>query len=284
MLLGLSEPTDGRARVLGLDPMRDPLTVKRWVGYLPDSVGFYGGLTGRENLRYTARLNGLGSDEAEERIDEVLDLVDLADRADDPASAYSRGMTQRLGIADALIGSPRILILDEPTAAIDPIGVVEILDLIRTLARDHGMAILLSSHLLDQVQSVCDRIGIFRQGRLIGQGTVAELARRFGFTTGLLRVSVEVAGPPDRERVEGLLRGVEGVESVQPTGDDHGTYHVALAAGVDPRTLGAGLVARLVEAGFAIRGFETVQASLGEIYRRAEAREADRRPAVAGAA
>ena len=142
----------------------------------PTPSGFYGGLTGRQNLRYTARLNGLRGREAEAAIGEVLDQVGLTDRADDRVETYSRGMRQRLGIADALVKSPDILILDEPTTAIDPLGVVEILDLLRRLVHERGLAILLSSHLLTQVQSVCDRIGIFAAGRLVGEGTVDELA------------------------------------------------------------------------------------------------------------
>ena len=138
MLLGLTEPTSGAARVMGLDPAREPRRVKRRVGYLPDAVGFYGGLTGRQNLRYTARLNGLRGAEAETSIQDVLEQVGLVDRADDPVEQYSRGMRQRLGIADALVKSPDLLILDEPTTAIDPIGVVEILDLLRRLVDERG--------------------------------------------------------------------------------------------------------------------------------------------------
>ncbi|HLA15256.1 MAG TPA: ABC transporter ATP-binding protein [Candidatus Limnocylindrales bacterium] len=284
MLLGLSEPTDGRARVLGLDPMRDPLAIKRRVGYLPDSVGFYGGMSGRENLRYTTRLNGLRGAEVDERIGDALELVGLTDRADDPTSQYSRGMKQRLGIADALVKEPRILILDEPTAAIDPTGVVEILELIRVLAHERGMAILLSSHLLDQVQSICDRVGIFKQGRLIGQGTVSDLARRFGFTGHVLRISVDVAGDADRASVEGLLAAIDGVDRVEPVGTEPGSYHIVLAQGADARAVGARLVSSVVEAGRRLGGFSAVEASLGEIYQRAEARTADHRPPAKGAA
>ena len=144
MLLGLSEPTDGEASVMGLDPAWEPREVKRRVGYLPDAVGFYENMTGRQNLRYTARLNGLRKDEAETAIDEVLAQVGLADRADDRVGTYSRGMRQRLGIADALVKSPDLLILDEPTTSIDPIGVVEILELLRRLVErarpvDHAL-------------------------------------------------------------------------------------------------------------------------------------------------
>jgi ABC-2 type transport system ATP-binding protein len=283
MLLGLSEPTDGRARVLGFDPTRDPLAIKLQVGYLPDAVGFYGGMTGRENLRYTTRLNGLKGPEAARRIDEALEVVGLTERADDATNQYSRGMKQRLGIADALVKEPRILILDEPTAAIDPIGVVEILELISALAHEKGIAILLSSHLLDQVQTICDRVGIFRQGRLIGQGTVAELARRFGFTGRVLRISVD--GETDQARIRSLLGAVDGVAEVEATaGADHGTYDIRLADGADARAVGSRLVSSVVEAGLRIGGFSAVEASLGQIYQRAEAMAANRRPIERGAA
>ncbi|HEY6058220.1 MAG TPA: ABC transporter ATP-binding protein, partial [Candidatus Limnocylindrales bacterium] len=170
MLLGLSEPSAGQARVVGLDPARHPLEVKRRVGYLPDNAGFYGSLTGRETIRYTARLNGLDGAGIEGRIDDVLEHVGLGEAADRRVDTYSRGMRQRLGIADALVKDPLILILDEPTIAIDPLGVAEILDLIRRLVHERGIAVLLSSHLLDQVQSVCDRVGIFFAGRLVAVG------------------------------------------------------------------------------------------------------------------
>ena len=123
---------------------------------MPDAVGFYTDLTGQENLRYTSRLNRIPEQLAESTIEEVLEQVGLTSRADDQVETYSRGMLQRLGIADALVKDPDVLILDEPTTAIDPLGVVEILDLLRRLVRERGMAILLSSHLLNQVQSVCD--------------------------------------------------------------------------------------------------------------------------------
>jgi ABC-2 type transport system ATP-binding protein len=178
MLLGLTEPTEGSARVLGLDPTRQALAIKRRVGYLPDAVGFYGRLTGRENLRYTAELNGLPADEVEPVIDALLAQVGLADAADRPAGGYSRGMLQRLGIADALVKDPSILILDEPTTAIDPAGVVEMLGLIRRLVDERGMGVLVSSHLLAQVERLCTRVGIFWRGRLLAEGTTGELRQR----------------------------------------------------------------------------------------------------------
>ena len=143
MLLGLTEPTRGVVRVVGLDPTREPLAVKRQVGYLPDNVGFYPTLTGRENLRYTAKLNGIARSEAEARIDELLHEVRLEDAADKRADTYSRGMRQRLGIADALVKQPSVLILDEPTIAIDPSGVEELLALLRRLVDERNLTVLL---------------------------------------------------------------------------------------------------------------------------------------------
>jgi ABC-2 type transport system ATP-binding protein len=210
MLLGLTEPSGGSARVVGLDPTRHPLEVKRRVGYLPDSVGFYGNMTGRENLRYTARLNGLAGNEAEEAISLAVEHVGLTDRADTRTDTYSRGMLQRLGIADALLKDPDVLILDEPTASIDPIGVEDVLRLLRQLVHERGITILLSSHLLNQVQSVCDRVGIFAFGQLIGVGTVPELAERFGFSVNHIEVVVDAGLGPDTD-VAALLNGIDGV-------------------------------------------------------------------------
>ena len=176
MLLGLTEPTSGEARVDGLDPRRDPLAVKRRVGYLPDDVGFYDDVTARDNLRYTARLNRIPESEIDDRIEYLLDQVGLTAVIDRRVRTFSRGMRQRLGLADALIKSPSILILDEPTVNIDPEGVRELLKYVSDLRDVEGMTVLLSSHLLHQVEQVCDRIGIFVAGQLVGLGTVAELA------------------------------------------------------------------------------------------------------------
>jgi ABC-2 type transport system ATP-binding protein len=182
MLLGLAEPTSGEARVLGLDPARQPLEVKRHVGYLPDSVGFYGRMSGRENLHYTARLNGIPQADAEATITELLGQVGLEEAGERLVDTYSRGMLQRLGIADALVKEPAVLILDEPTTAIDPTGVAELLTLIRRLVAERGIGVLLSSHLLEQVERLCDRIGIFSRGKLVAEGTMAELSARAGGT------------------------------------------------------------------------------------------------------
>ena len=144
MLLGLTEISAGAARVLGHDPVREPLAVKRRVGYLPDSVGFYDYLTARDNLRYTARLIGLSAEERETRIADALARVDLAEVADKPVGTYSRGMRQRLGLAEILMKNVAIAILDEPTSGLDPQATLELLEMIRALKRE-GVSVLLSS-------------------------------------------------------------------------------------------------------------------------------------------
>ena len=269
MLLGLTEPTGGEARVAGLDPARHPREVKRRVGYLPDAVGFYGGMTGRQNLRYTARLNGLRGAEAETAMAEVLEQVGLRDRADDKVETYSRGMKQRLGIADALVKSPDILILDEPTTAIDPIGVVEILDLLRRLVDGRGLAILLSSHLLNQVQSECDRIGIFASGRLIGEGTMARLASLFGDGTATLELGLELPAAADRDRAKAVLAGLKSVAGVEPPGPRSDRWHLSVRPATEEATVRGAVLAAAVEHDLRLTAIRPIVPSLDDIYRTA---------------
>ena len=276
MLLGLTEPSGGTARVVGLDPARRPLEVKRRVGYLPDAVGFYDNLTGRENLRYTARLNGLGGSEAEEKIEAVLVQVGMADRADTRTETYSRGMLQRLGIADALLKDPVVMILDEPTTAIDPIGVVEILALLRDLVRERGMTVLLSSHLLSQVQSVCDRVGIFAAGRLIGVGTVGELAERFG--DGAAHLEIELA--PARATGSGgvgvpadVAAALHGIEHLELERFDavHGAWHAAVRPASASEDVREAIVTAAGLHGLRLISLRELEPSLDDIYRTAVA-------------
>ncbi|HQE05904.1 MAG: ABC transporter ATP-binding protein [Tepidanaerobacter sp.] len=180
MLMGLSEPTSGSIRVAGLDPVRQALGVKHIVGYMPDNIGFYGDLTGRENLIYTAQLNGIAPDVAKSKIDELLTKVGLQEAADRRVREYSKGMRQRLGIADVLIKDPEIIFLDEPTLGLDPEGTKELLNLILELGKREGKTVLISSHLLHQVQAICDRVGIFVKGKLVAIGSVSDLAKEIG--------------------------------------------------------------------------------------------------------
>src|SRR5262252_6553799 len=211
MLLGLTEPTEGWAEVAGFDPLRQPLEVKRRVGYLPDTVGFYDGLSARDNLAYTGRLAGLARREIDERIAAALARVGMPDVGRERVGTFSRGMRQRLGLAEVLMKQPSIAILDEPTATLDPHSTQEFLGMIRSL-KDDGTAVLLSSHHLDQVQSVCDRVALFNQGRIALSGSVADLAQRV--LGGGHVIDVEVRGVGVRDR----LASMPGVVRVQVMG------------------------------------------------------------------
>ena len=254
MLLGLTEPTSGTARVLGEDPARNPLAVKRRVGYLPDSVGFYDELTARENLGYTASLNGMSAKEADARIVEVLTRMGLRDVADRLAGAYSRGMRQRLGLADVLLKRPQVAILDEPTVGLDPEAAHEFLDMIRGLKAD-GLTVLLSSHLLHQVQVICDRVGLFSKGKMVLEGTVEGLSQQV--LGGAYRITVETVG----EDIERALTGIPG--ALRVTRQRPGVY--VLDTKEDVR----GEVARRVAATRAnLIGIALERTSLGDVYTR----------------
>jgi ABC-2 type transport system ATP-binding protein len=274
MLLGLTEPTEGQARVVGLDPARRPLEVKRRVGYLPDAVGFYSDLSGRDNLRYTARLNRIPRDEAEAAIDEALEQVGLAHRADDRTEQYSRGMLQRLGIADALIKDPDVLILDEPTTAIDPLGVTEILDLLRSLVEERQMAILLSSHLLNQVQSVCDRIGIFAAGRLIGQGTMEDLSQRFGEDLAHVEAEIQTSDDAGLERVREILGAIPSVVGLTAPRRGNPAWSIDVKPAADETRVRRSILAAAASTGLDLTSVRSVAPSLEDIYRRAVERAA----------
>jgi ABC-2 type transport system ATP-binding protein len=212
MLLGLSEMSSGRARVLGHDPVREPLKVKRRVGYMPDQIGFYDYLTAADNLHYTGRLIGLEREEREEKIKSVLAHVGLSDVTDKRVETFSRGMRQRLGLAEILMKDAQIAILDEPTSGLDPQATVELLDIIRDL-KHQDVSVLLSSHLLDRVQSVCDRVALFNEGQIVLIGTVSELGRQV--LGGGFNVEVEAQGQGLAERLA-LVPGVGKVETVAP--------------------------------------------------------------------
>jgi ABC-2 type transport system ATP-binding protein len=211
MLLGLSDISGGQARVLGYDPVRQPLEVKRRVGYLPDQVGFYDNLSAADNLRYIARLIGLESEEREEKIRAALAHVGLADVIHNRVGTFSRGMRQRLGLAEILMKDAQIAILDEPTSGLDPQVTFELLEIIRDLKR-RGVSVLVSSHLLERVQSVCDRVALFNEGHIALIGTVPELGRQV--LGGGFRVDIEVEGSGMAER----LAAVPGVKKVEQAG------------------------------------------------------------------
>jgi ABC-2 type transport system ATP-binding protein len=255
MLIGLSEISEGAARVLGHDPARDPLTVKRHVGYLPDSVGFYDNLSGVDNLHYTARLIGIPASEREKRIKASLERVGLADVGHKKVGAYSRGMRQRLGLAEIVMKEAKIAILDEPTNGLDPQASLELLALIRSL-KSSGVTVLLSSHLLDRVQSVCDRVALFQNGRIALIGTIDELGRQV--LGGGFAVDVECHGG---EGVSRRLAGIAGVRSVSQ--EAGGVFRLLCDRDMRPEAAAA-----VVAAGGKLTRLELERASLEQIYTR----------------
>jgi len=254
MMLGLTETSGGTVDVLGFNPVRQPLEVKRRVGYLPDAVGFYDHLTARENLRYTARLLDIARREAEGRIVEALKSVKLDDVADKRVATFSRGMRQRLGIAEIVMKRAEVAILDEPTSGLDPHATFELLEMIRGLKRS-GVAVLLSSHLLDRVQSVCDRVALFNKGKIALMGSVVELANQvLGAGHPIL---VEAPGTD----VAAALQGVEGVQKVTSDGGD--AWKI-----VADRDVRAVVARRIVSSGGALTRLADLQPSLEEVYTR----------------
>lgn len=267
MMMGLAEPSSGTIRVAGTDPVRQPVLVKKKVGYLPEDVGFYDDRTGLENVVYTARLNGLTVPEANARALELLERVGLQDAAHKRAGTYSRGMRQRLGLADVLIKSPEVIILDEPTLGLDPEGLRRFLSLIVELSREEGLTVLLSSHHLQQVQQVCDRVGLFVAGRLIAEGDIRTLAQKLfsnemiAYEAGLYRGPGQL---PDRDlpagRVEEIIRDTGGVQNIRVEGDRFFWE--------SDRESGHEIARKVIEAGIDLSYLNRKEYGLDEIYHR----------------
>jgi len=255
MLLGLTEPNGGEIGVCGFDPARQPLEVKKRVGYLPENPGFYDDLSGRENLLYIARLNRIPENEAHERIDRLLQQVVLSNDANRNVKEYSRGMKQRLGIAEVLVKEPQVLILDEPTLGLDPDGAARILELISGLSRERGLTVLLSSHMLHQVQQMCHRVGIIVKGKMIVQGEVDKLgSAAFGERQWNFLLEVEGA----TNGVENELRTLPGVAAIEPR--SRGWF---LRCTQDVRSAVVSLVARR---GLSLLQLRSEDTTLEEIY------------------
>ncbi len=260
MMLGLAEPSAGSARVCGINATNNPIAVKRRVGYMPDNVGFYDGMTAIENLMYIGRLNGIAESEIEARARKTMETVGLSDEMHKKTSAYSRGMKQRLGLADVLIREPEIIILDEPTLGIDPSGVKEFLTLIRQLSRQQGLTVLLSSHHLHQVQQVCDRVGIFVDGRLLVQGNIETLSRNlFGEESYVVSVTVSDTLPASWEPARELLQ-LDGIKSVEVV---ENTVELSCREAITPD-----IVRFFVQKGLNVTGVHNKVFGLDEIYHR----------------
>lgn len=244
MILGLTHPTAGDIEVLG-QPVGS-LAARAEVGYLPETFRFHDWLTASELLHFHARLARVSADARTERVPELLELVGLKDRANDRISTFSKGMMQRVGLAQALVGEPRLVILDEPTSALDPIGRRDVRDRIRELG-EQGVTVFLNSHLLSEVEQVCDRVAIIDHGSIVAEGKLDELlnAQEIELRAG------EGAEAAARETLgEGGVRQVNGRLRVRVANDDET----------------AGLIRRMVESGVPVYDVRQVGDSLEDLF------------------
>jgi ABC-2 type transport system ATP-binding protein len=255
MLLGLTEPSSGTAQVCGYNPTREPLKVKHIVGYLPEKVGFYEDLTARQNLRYTAELNNLPKSEAEKSIEDLLTTVGLSQVADHEISTFSRGMKQRLGIADIWVKEPKLAFLDEPTSGIDPEGVDDMLDIIGSMAKK-DMTVIFCSHQLHLVQRICTRIGILAKGRLVVEGPIDSLGRQ-AISGGKYRIEVEVA-QANPDLLDSLKRD-KGIREVQGSGNS-----LLITCDDDLRSR---IAKEIIDSGSLLVGMKIEEYSLETIYK-----------------
>jgi ABC-2 type transport system ATP-binding protein len=216
MLMGLSVPTSGKATVAGYDIIESSRDVRRVASILPEYSSLYGELTAAQNLEYVGKLNDLTKDVREERIGEMLKIVGMSEWADEKYEKFSRGMKQRVGIAAALVKQPKLVFLDEPTLGLDPVGTKEVRELIIRLNREQGLTVVLTSHMLNEVQMTCDRVGIINKGKLIVMETLENLTNDM---TGSEERNVEFMLSEVPPGLVGNLEAIEGVKSVTQESD-----------------------------------------------------------------
>jgi ABC-2 type transport system ATP-binding protein len=263
MLTTILEPTRGTFTVAGV-PHTRPGEIRRRIGVLPESAGYPERQTGQEFLRYHARLHGHSRASANAIADELLADVRLSERGGSLISGYSRGMRQRLGIARALVNEPQVLFLDEPTLGLDPAGQRQILSTIRRVAEEHGATVLLSTHLLDEVEEICARVLILNRGRIVAQGTVSEVARQAGAPrSARLRVAAD-----DVERAADTLARAAAVERAEVATGQLGWLTVTLAQsnGRAPDELVHDALRTLIDAGIPLFSFELEGARLSDAF------------------
>jgi gliding motility-associated transport system ATP-binding protein len=240
MLTGYFSPTAGRVLVDGVDVAERPAAARRRVGYLPEQIALYPELTVRRYLAFVGEVKGLGARARRAAVDAVVQRCGLAEVADRLTGKLSKGYRQRVGLAQALVGDPEVLVLDEPTVGLDPVQTVEMRSLLRTLA---GRTVLLSTHILSEASALCSRIVILARGRLVAEDTPEGLARRLA---GVARLALRIDGP--REAVAAALAALPGVRRVEALPDDgqSGAAFAVFALEPEPvqRALGAAVVAR----------------------------------------
>ena len=253
MILGLIEPTEGEIEVLGLNPLTDPLKVKSRIGYLPDSVGFYEDLNAFENIEYTSKLLNIPKETRDKTIVETLEKMGLKERMYEKVSTYSHGMKQRLGLCEIIIKHPEIAILDEPTQGLDPKSIKDFLDIIKKLNEDEKMTILISSHQLNEVQYICDNVGLFSKGKLLAKGSVKNLSKQIYGEDYLIELDIS-----SRKNISNLLKKNEDIKNFVVK---DGIWHLSCT-----KDIRSDLVNTLVENNININKIATYEHSLDEVY------------------
>ncbi|MDP9304405.1 MAG: ABC transporter ATP-binding protein [Actinomycetota bacterium] len=260
VLTTILTPTRGTFVVAGVPHMR-PADIRRRIGVLPESAGYPERQTGEEYLRYHARLYGHGKESARAVADALLAEAGLRERGRSPIGSYSRGMRQRLGIARALVNEPQVVFLDEPTLGLDPAGQRQVLALVRRIARERGATVLLSTHLLAEVEETCSRVLILNRGRVAAEGTVAEVSRQAAAPrSARLRVSADTV--PEALRI---LASERGIRTAEPADGQPGTLALTLDDDQRPGLMNAALGA-LADAGVPVLFFELEGARLSDAF------------------
>lgn len=252
ILTGYMPPTLGQARVAGFDVVDQSLEVRKRVGYLPETVPLYSDMTVFEYLKFMADLRKLPS--AEDRVDDVLEIVHMEQRADGYISNLSKGMRQRVGIAQALLHQPEVLILDEPTIGLDPAQIIYVRDLIREIGKER--TVLLSTHILSEAQQLCDRVLIINNGRIVAEDTPERLQSSLA---GVQRISLQVQG--DGDGLESMLKSISGIHRVMSTTD--GVVEIESPPGEDMRPT---IARKVIQAGYDLLTIKTVGLSLEDIF------------------
>jgi ABC-2 type transport system ATP-binding protein len=257
-ITGYFSPTAGRVRVGGIDVSAEPHAAKRRIGYLPEQVSLYPELSVRRFLSFVAEVRGLGGARKRAAVGDVIERCGLAEVADRLTGKLSKGYRQRVGLAQALVGEPEVLVLDEPTVGLDPVQTVEMRNLLRTL---RGRTVLLSTHILSEASALCSRIVILARGRVVAEDTADGLARRLA---GVARLGVRIEGPP--ERVAALLASLPGVMRVEPAPADGRAGAAFELTLPDPVPVQRVLAARVVSAGWTLLEVRAAVPSLEDLF------------------
>jgi ABC-2 type transport system ATP-binding protein len=252
ILAGYMPPTDGEALVAGYDVVEESLEVRRRVGYLPETVPLYNDMTVFDYLKFMGELRHIPN--VDERVDETLEMVGLLDRSEGYIGKLSKGMRQRIGLAQALLHRPEVLILDEPTIGLDPGQVVEVRELIREIGKER--TVLLSTHLLNEAQNICDRVLIINKGKIVAEDTTENLQARL---IGAERVVIRVRGEAD-DLVK-TVKQVKGVQAAETKGD--GSVEFEFASGKDVRPE---VAKQVINAGYDLIELRPLGMSLEEIF------------------